>query len=225
VFRAEVAELQHKVMSLQVEAMELKQALEVAKASGVGASAQLQGQLDASVADCAQLRAEAQALRQERAALQVDLAALESKSAQQAADFERRLSEAQASGAGAASAELDSLRAKLASAENEVASLNQALESVAAKAVETAEQHEKEVKALQQQLAAASAAAAQASSDGGRADAEELKAIMQDVFVKAGEVFDTEGPDSAEAQYSALDVVKRLKGVLKKVTAERSASV
>ena len=53
------------------------------------------------------------------------------------------------------------------------------------------------------------------------ASAEELKSIMQDVYVKACEVF-VPSDDNDTLSYSSQDIVKRLRSVLKSVTNERS---
>jgi chromosome segregation ATPase len=237
-------------MALQMESMEQKQALESSRASGDSVSL-LKQQLESARAEGDQLRASVASLEQQKTTLAASAARTEEENvwlkAQyaeesqarrvDAADFERRLAEAQASSAAGASsaAELEDLRKQLAAAEATVASLNLALESVANKSVEAAEQNQAEISALQTQLTEAQAAlsasiannsanASAASSSSGKADAEELKAIMQDVYIKACEVFQSEAPDSADLQYAAPDVVKRIRGVLKKVTAERSTA-
>jgi septal ring factor EnvC (AmiA/AmiB activator) len=51
--------------------------------------------------------------------------------------------------------------------------------------------------------------------------AEELKSIMQDVYVKACEIF-VPSDDNDTPSYSSQDIVKRLRSVLKSVTNERS---
>mmetsp|Transcript_663 Transcript_663/g.1432 ORF Transcript_663/g.1432 Transcript_663/m.1432 type:complete len:388 (+) Transcript_663:3-1166(+) len=48
-----------------------------------------------------------------------------------------------------------------------------------------------------------------------------LKAVMQDIYTRAGQVFEAEG-DGNEARYSPAEVVKRLKHVLKQVTNEHA---
>jgi chromosome segregation ATPase len=235
VCRALVAELQSKVMALQMQCVEQQQALDRERAVGATSSAATQ-QLEAARAECEQLRGEVAALKSDKSALAETVSQLqgqmqaEREGAQQerhrhaevAAALEARLAEAHAgpSDAGANSTpELEDLRGKLAAAETTVKSLTQALDDVAQRSVQAADQSAAEVASLQQQLAAT---ASHASNGGGRADADEMKAIMQDVYARVCEVFDADAPEGTEAQYSAQDVTKRLRGVLKKVTSERS---
>lgn len=116
------------------------------------------------------------------------------------------------------------LKAQLAKSEENAVSLSQALDAVAAKATEANDQHAATVASLQAELESAkesASVAAASTAAGGKADAEDVKAIMQEIFAKACEVFDPEAEDAAVAQYSTKDIVKRLKAVLKKVTSER----
>lgn len=263
IFRTLIAELQHKVMSLQMECMEHKQALESSKSSG-DASIQIQQQLDATKASLLSVQSEKDALsgtvsslEAERAELRArcdelsrlreeDSSASQRRIAELQEQHEQQLQQQAAASASASAnanastasdlAELEELRAKLLASESTVASLNQALESVAAKSVEAADQNQATISALELQLANAKAEteAAVAKADnaivsagagaGGKADADELKSIMQDVYVKACEVFDSEAPESADVQYTPQDIVKRIRGVLKKVTNERSTA-
>jgi len=61
----------------------------------------------------------------------------------------------------------------------------------------------------------------QPSSSGSSTSAEDLKSIMQDVYVKACEIF-VPSDDNDTPSYSSQDIVKRLRSVLKSVTNERS---
>lgn len=90
------------------------------------------------------------------------------------------------------------IQSKLSDAENSIASLN--------------EENEK----LQKELISKESPSAITSST----TAEELKSIMQDVYMKACEIFE---PDETGSQtFSSQDIVKRLRAVLKAVTNERN---
>ena len=88
-----------------------------------------------------------------------------------------------------------------------------------------------ELETLRAKLQTAEAAAAAAAAGGGGAGSGEggegglsaaaLRDVMQDIYGKACDVFDPDANDGAEAKYSAQDVVKKLRAVLKKVTAAR----
>lgn len=231
-------------MSLQMEVMEHKQAADRARGSA--------GELSALQAKHAQLTQDLAAAHAETAVLHdaLESAQLATASATaQVAQYEeeerenrQKIAELQAAvdaataGASAGSSadaelvqqlqvEVGDLKSKLAAAESTAVSLNLALDAVASKAQETNDSTAATIADLQQQLTAALAASTSSTTTStGKADAEELKAIMQEVYLKACEVFDPEAPDSAEAQYSTNDIVKRLRGVLKRVTTERNSA-
>jgi len=78
---------------------------------------------------------------------------------------------------------------------------------------------------LQEAEARAAASSSSSSSSSGSVSADDIKDIMQDVYVKACEIFVPEDEDAAAAaSYSPKDVVKRLRAVLKAVTSQRTPS-
>lgn len=241
-FRVLIAELQNRTVSLQMECAELRQELDRHRADNGTATSQAAEKLEAAFAEGGRLRDELAAAGREKAALSEVVARLQRaldaereqrqqeqrRSAEAVAALEAQLEETRSQaqlqqGSGEQAAELESLRAKLSAAEATVQSLSQAVDSMAERAVQAAEDSAVQISALQDQLVAASNSSGNGNGSG-KAGADELKDIMQDVYVRACEVFDAEAPDSTDSQYSAQDVVKRLRGVLKKVTTERTAS-
>ena len=99
------------------------------------------------------------------------------------------------------SEEVDNIQSKVIDAENIIASLKQ------------------ENERLQLELVATKESSSSASP---AASAEELKSIMQDVYMKACEIFVSSDEDDSSS-YTSQDVIKRLKSVLKHVTNERNS--
>lgn len=228
-------------MALQMEVMEHKQASDRARSTTSELSslqaqhAQLTQDLAASRAEAAALHDAVEIAKLEKAGATAQVLQYEEEEREnrlKIAELQAALDAASASaGAGAEpelvqqlQAEVSELKSKLVAAEGTSASLNLALDAVAATAQATNDRTAATIADLQQQLTSALASSAAGGGSGdGKADAEELKAIMQDVYLKACEVFDPEAEDSGDAQYSTNDIVKRLRGVLKRVTTDRSA--
>jgi predicted S18 family serine protease len=99
------------------------------------------------------------------------------------------------------SEEVDNIQSKVTDAENIIASLKQENERL-----------QKELEATKESSSNASPAAS----------AEELKSIMQDVYMKSCEIFVPSDEDDSST-YTSQDVIKRLKSVLKHVTNERNS--
>jgi len=99
------------------------------------------------------------------------------------------------------SEEVDNIRSKVTDAENIIESLK-----------EENERLQKELEATKESSSNATPAAS----------AEELKSIMQDVYMKACEIF-VPSDDGDSPSYTSQDVIKRLKSVLKHVTNERNS--
>jgi len=97
------------------------------------------------------------------------------------------------------SEEVDNIQSKVTDAENIIVSLKQENERL-----------QKELEGTKESSSNASPAAS----------AEELKSIMQDVYMKACEIFVPSDEDDSPT-YTSQDVIKRLKSVLKHVTNER----
>lgn len=97
--------------------------------------------------------------------------------------------------------EVDIVQSKLAEAENAIASLKQ----------------ENEI--LQKELEDSKASSS--SNTSSAVSAEELKSIMQDVYMKACEIF-VASDENDSPSYTSQDIVKRLRSVLKAVTNERN---
>ena len=96
---------------------------------------------------------------------------------------------------------VSSIQSKISDSENVIAALK--------------EENEK----LQKELEISKESSSEPTSS---SSAEELKSIMQDVYIKACEIF--EPSDEADSPtYSSQDIVKRLRAVLKAVTNERNS--
>ena len=150
----------------------------------------------------------------------------------------------------AVAAASDSLRAEISSMQDQMrllelskqrmeATLNEEKATVAQLQASASEKDERlsssegVLESLRQELEAANARAAQAeaqaqassaagaSAGGAAVSTEAMKAIMQDIYMKAFDVFVPDGDDSVA--FSGKDVTKRLKSVLKAVTSERQA--
>ena len=231
-------------MSLQMEVMESKQALTQSQTSSSdlqalqAVHAQQTQELAAARADSANLKASLDSLQQAQHTAEQRVAevtaennAARTKIAELQAALEAAQGSSSASGADAElvqqlQSQVADLNSKLSAAESTSASLNQALDSVAATAQASNDRTTETIADLERQLAAAlaKAEAESSTSSSGKADAEELKSIMQDVYLKACEVFDPEAEDSGEPQYSTQDIVKRLRAVLKRVTTDRNSA-
>lgn len=112
--------------------------------------------------------------------------------------------------ADAAEKDVQATKEALASASNETNSLRDSLSA--------AESELGEARATIESLktAAASAPAASSATD---LDSDAIKSLMQDVYEKACEIFVPAEENSGTVTYSPAEVVKRLKAVLKRITA------
>jgi chromosome segregation ATPase len=214
--RSALEQLEQRIVKLQNEIVEANASRRSAEEQAAAAG----GDVDTKVQRAVEL-----AMKEANEGAEKLLAQIEELTEAAEAAAAAAASASASSAAAAAAVDLDSEEVKT----HVAAAVAAALENNSGSS-SSSSSSEEEVAALKEQLAAAQAAqqeaetkAASASSApaGGGADAEAVKQIFQDIYGKAGELF-VAGEGDEEIAYTAKDVLKRLRTVLKQVSASRA---